>query len=156
MGWFVIVKKTTTFLLGVAILYKLLLSMGTPRGLSYKKVCFKRPKVLVIVRVWDILQQCETSQTLNLCFKRPKLWEVWNIFFIGETSAQTYEKVFQMWREPLHYASKVQGKLGNHLIFSCEKQNILFYNFKLASHVQMMSQTQTSPKSSLASHHNNR
>ena len=49
-------------------------------GLSYKKVCFKRPKVLVIVRVWDVSQQCETSQTLNLRFRRPKLWDVWNVF----------------------------------------------------------------------------
>ena len=54
--------------------------MRQARGLSYKKVCFKRPKVLVIVRVWDVSQQCETSQTLNLRFKRPKLWDVSNVF----------------------------------------------------------------------------
>ena len=49
-------------------------------GLSYKKVRFKLPKVLVIVRVWDVSQQCETSKTLNLRFKHPKLWDVWNVF----------------------------------------------------------------------------
>ena len=53
-------------------------------GLSFKKVRFKCPKVLVIVRVWDVTQQC------------PKLWiYVSNVpnfgkfetsFVIGETS----------------------------------------------------------------------
>ena len=53
------------------------------RGLSYKKVRFKCPKVLVIVRAWDIChisQQCEMSQTLNLRFKHPKLWDISNVF----------------------------------------------------------------------------
>ena len=74
-------------------------------GLSYKKVRFKRPKVLIIVRVWDISQQCETFQTMNLSLKRPKLWDVWNqmSFLIGETSEGWDHAISHVTLHSLHF-----------------------------------------------------
>ena len=93
---------------------------------------FKRPKVLVIVRVWDVSQQCETSRTLTFLFQTSQTLGRLKRLFLQERplktfsltenpfSRKTYFYTIRPWRLLLealrHDAAPAQARGGRMLL----------------------------------------